>query len=255
MIYFAYFGVLVFLVWLALFIYSRKFVNPYKLIMVFGKKGCGKSTTMTKLCLRHLKAGWTVYSTEPLPGAYLVPADKIGYVQFKPDSVLLVDEVGMIWDNRNFKNFKPEVRDFFKLQRHYKVKVYLFSQTFDIDKKLRDLTDEMYLLVNVMHIFSYGKRILKHIVLNDSTADSPSSIAENLRFDSILWFWCGSRFFTFIPKYAKYFDSFGAPQLDYYEFEQPVDLPVQLKGKQKCVDMLNRLYLHFLALFLRSRRR
>ncbi len=27
-------------------------------------------------------------------------------------SCIIVDEVGMIWDNRNFKNFKPEVRDF-----------------------------------------------------------------------------------------------------------------------------------------------
>ena len=49
----------------------------------------------------------------------------IGFKQIPPNSVLLVDEVGMIWDNRQFKNFKPEVRDWFKLQRHYRVKVYL----------------------------------------------------------------------------------------------------------------------------------
>lgn len=252
---FIYIGLLIFFVWLAVFLYSLRFKNPYKLIMIFGKKGCGKSTTMTKLCLQHLRKGWHVYSTEPLPGAFYIPADKIGFVQLEPDSVLLVDEVGMIWDNRNFKNFKTEVRDFFKLQRHYRIKVYLFSQTFDIDKKLRDLTDEMYLLVNFMRIFSYGKRILKKIVLNDSTADAPSSIAENLAFDSFLWFWAGSRTFTFIPKYQKYFNSFAAPELSSYEFEMPVDMPVQLKGKQLWVNRLNHFYLWFSSALHRSRHR
>lgn len=212
---------------LGLFLYVRRFRNPYKLIMVFGKKGCGKSTTMMKLCLNHLKKGWTVYATEKIPGAHFISPEQVGFVHLEPNSVLLVDEVGMIWDNRNFKSFKPEVRDFFKLQRHYRVKCYLFSQTFDIDKKLRDLTDEMYLLVNVLGIFSYGKRILKRIVLNDSTADAPSSIAENLAFDSILWFWAGSRSLTFIPKWAKFFDSFSTPELE--RVELPFNPPPELK--------------------------
>ena len=51
-------------------------------------------------------------------------------------SVIFIDEVGMIWDNRDFASFAHCVRDWFKLQRHYKCKVYLFSQSFDIDKKL-----------------------------------------------------------------------------------------------------------------------
>lgn len=211
---------------------TRQYLNPYKLIMVFGKKGCGKSTTIAKLSLRYRKKGWTVYSTEDTPGTYKIDPSQIGYVQLQPHSVLFVDEVGMIWDNRQFKNFRPEVRDFFKLQRHYKVKVYLFSQTFDIDKKIRDLTDEMYLLHNVFRVFSYGKRISKNIVLNKSTADSPSKIDEDLVFDNILWFWAGSRTITFIPKYAKMFDSYKIKDLARYDFEQvPVYVPVRKKWR------------------------
>lgn len=196
---------------------GRRYRNPYKLIMVFGKKGSGKSTTLVKLALRYHKRGWNIYSTEPTPYSYLIKPEQIGFIQLMPHSILLVDEVGMIWDNRNYKQFRPEVRDFFKLQRHYKVRCYLFSQTFDIDKKLRDLTDQMYLMVSAFNLFSYGKRISRKIVLTKSNADRPSTISEDLVFDSIIWFWAGSRFFTYIPRYAKYFDSFAAPNLKIVE--------------------------------------
>lgn len=192
---------------------TRKFSNPYTLCMVFGKKGSGKSTLLTKLALKYHKKGWTVYSTEYTPCSYHIDYNDIGFVHLNEHSVLLIDEVGMIWDNRQYKNFKPQVRDFFKLQRHYKIKCFLFSQTFDIDKKLRDLTDHMFLIINVFSVFSYGKRINKKIVLTEATGDQPSSIAENLKFDSFLLFWAGSRTFTFIPRYAKYFNSFDAPVL------------------------------------------
>ena len=46
------------------FVYFRctqKYVNPYKLIFIFGKKGSGKSTLLTKYALDYLKRGWNVY--------------------------------------------------------------------------------------------------------------------------------------------------------------------------------------------------
>ena len=189
------------------------FSNPYTLTMIFGKKGSGKTTTMTKIAHDAKRRGKKVFANVPLPGCYLIEDKDIGFKMFPPNSVLLVDEVGMIWDNRHFKDFKPEVRDWFKLQRHYKVKVYLFSQTFDIDKKLRDLTDDMFLIEKKFRIFAYGKRILKKCVLTEASADQPSRIDENLKFDSILFFWAGSRTLTLIPRWAKSFDSFAAPAL------------------------------------------
>lgn len=204
-----------------------KYLNPYKLTMVFGKKGCGKTTFLTKTALQHLKSGWTVYSTEPIPGTYKVDPSQIGKVLIPPGSVLLVDEVGMIWDNRDFKNFRPEVRNWFKLQRHYHVKVYLFSQTFDIDKKLRDLTDQMYYLENKFRIFSWAKKIDKCTVLTQAEADKPSSLAENLQFEPFLFWIFGSRILTYIPRYVKYFDSFSVPDLPEYSFEKWDDLFAQ----------------------------
>lgn len=226
-----FFGIL-FAVLLFIVVYhyaTRKYVNPYKLVMIFGKKGSGKSTLLTKLALQYQRDGVPVYSTEPIPGTYQITPEDIGYTEFPENSVLLIDEVGMIWDNRHFKNFDVKVRDWFKLQRHRKIVVYLFSQTFDVDKKIRDLTDEMYLVEKKFRVFSYAKRILKKTVLNKSTAESPSKLDEDLQFDSFLMCWAGSRKFTFIPRYAGCFNSFVAERLQDREFEQvPLNLPPSL---------------------------
>lgn len=231
MIYFFYFC-LITSVFIAVFHFAtRKYVNPYKLTMIFGKKGSGKSTLLTKLALQYQSRNIPVFSTERIPGCFLIYPEDIGYVEFPPGSVLLIDEVGMIWDNRNFKTFKPEVRDWFKLQRHRKVRVYLFSQTFDVDKKIRDLTDEMFLVEKKFRVFSYAKRILKRTVLNKSSAEAPAKIDEDLVFDSLLFFWNGSRRFTFIPRYAKYYDSFVADKLTVRDFEQvpPLVIPIKVR--------------------------
>ena len=124
----------------------RKYKNPYKLYMIFGKKGSGKSSYLCKLARKYQKKGYVVYTNMldcTVPKVRIIDTEDLG--EFVPieNSCILLDEVGMLYDNRNFRNFKPAVRDFFKLQRHYKCVVYLASQSFDIDKKLRDLCDDM----------------------------------------------------------------------------------------------------------------
>ena len=218
---------------------TKKFVNPYKLIMVFGPKGSGKSTFLAKIAIQHLKKGWHVYSTLPIPGTYRIDDSDIGFYHIPENSVLLIDEVGMIWDNRQFKNFKPEVRDWFKLQRHHKVKVYLFSQTFDIDKKLRDLTDEMYLLSKFARVWSYAKRILKKPCLIEASVHGESRLDESMRFDSILLFLFGSRKLTFIPFYIKYFDSFIVDKLQEKQYER--EFRPEFKKINRMVEQSERL--------------
>lgn len=209
----------------------RKFRNPYKFTLYFGKPGAGKSTLLMKTALQYQKKGWIVYSTEPLPGCYTVDYKQIGLVQFVPRSVLLIDEIGTLFDNRHFRDFKDYQRDFFKLHRHYKVAIVACSQVFnDIDLKIRNVVDNLYLLINVGHIFSFAKKINKRFVLTKSEADRPSSISEDYYFESILLFWAGSRKFTFIPKYAKYFDSFACPKLSEVNFQYE-EFPEKLRKK------------------------
>lgn len=192
---------------------TLKYKNPYKLTMIFGKKGSGKSTTLTRIACEAYKAGKQVYANIPLPNAILIQESDIGFYDIPPESVLIIDEAGMVWDNRHFKNFKPEVRDWFKLQRHHRVRVYLASQTFDIDKKIRDLCDDMYLVECKFRIFAYAKRIIRKITLTKPVGDAEAKITEELKFDSVLFCWAGSRMCTLIPRYAGVFDSFDVKRL------------------------------------------
>ena len=163
----------------------RKYKNPYKLYMVFGKKGSGKSSFLVRKAMEYQKKGYIVYTNMSdccLENVRIIDPDKLGDFVPVQDSCLLLDEVGMLYDNRNFKNFRPAVRDFFKLQRHYRVVCYLASQSYDVDKKLRDLTDCMFLVTNILTAFSLVRPIRKTVTLTEATAEGESRIAENLKF-------------------------------------------------------------------------
>lgn len=219
-----------FMILIPCIILFMRYKNPYKLIMVFGKKGSGKTTFLAKTAYKYIRKGRPVYSTVYVPGAYLFDVNKIGTMGFPSNSVIFIDEVGMIWDNRNFKQFRTDVRDYFKLQRHYNHTVYLFSQTFDIDVKLRNLTDCMYLVRCHMGWLSVAKKIKRDIVLVEPTGESEARIADSLEFEPFWLNLFGAKAvqFTFIPRWIKLFDSFEAPELDPTEaVYQPI--PEQLK--------------------------
>lgn len=193
------------------YIVSLYYNNPYRLIMLFGKKGSGKNTLLTKLSIKYNRMGYHVYSDSEIFNTYKLDTNWIGFYDFPEKSVLLIEEAGIVWDNRDFKTFSKEVRNFFKLQRHKKVIVYLASQAFDVDKKLRDLTDEMYLLVNYMGIFSVAKRINKSIAIHNASDNNngESFLTETYSFD-FPWRWK----FTYIPRWVKFFNSFECEKFD-----------------------------------------
>lgn len=211
-------------------LYARKYRNPYKLIMVFGKKGSGKSTLLTKIAIKALHKGKIVYTTVPVPGCRFFDVQNVGRYNFLPESIVLIDEVGMIWDNRQFKNFSNDVRDWFKLQRHNRVTVYLFSQTFDVDVKLRNLTDYMYFVTNFFHVFSVSRKIKRGIVIVNPDGQSEARIADSLEFEPAILSLFGMKSiqFTWIPAWSKYFDSFELPFRQDMPFSQ---LPPFLKRK------------------------
>lgn len=192
--------------------FTRNYVNPYKLIFVFGKKGSGKSTLLTKLAYRYRKRGWHVYTTENLPGTFDIKDPKQIFCMWFPEkSCIFIDEVSLIWDNRDFKSMDKRVVEWFRYQRHHKCRVYFFSQTFDIDKKLRDLADDMYLVNKYFRVFSIAKHIVRKPVVVHPGPESPARIDDDMIVDGpLLWFF-GGRIVAFIPHWAKYFDSHKLP--------------------------------------------
>lgn len=203
-------GIIFFFAW-----HVVKYRNPYKLYMVFGKKGSGKTTYMTKLALQYQKKGWAVFCDREIPGCYVFKTEDFGRFLFPPNSLVLIDEVGLVWDNRNFKSFPEHVKVYFKYQRQYQNVVYLFSQSFDVDKKIRDLTDHLYIVQNFFNCFSIARRVTKKITVvhADKSAQGESKIVDDYNIDPLWQCFFGSVVITYIPHWAKYFKSFNPPEL------------------------------------------
>ena len=157
-------------------------------------------------------------------GAYYVDPNDIGFYKIPPNSLLLLDEVSLVWSNREFQSFNKETEAFFRYVRKYHVYVRMYSQNFDVDKKIRGLVDSIYILVKVLNVFTIAKKVKRTIVLHSSTKDEDSGqrtsegfVSENFSYDLPLsWKIC------FIPRWIKFFNSFEAPELpekEYYKFQ------------------------------------
>lgn len=208
-------------------ILTRKFVSPYHFVIKFGKPGCGKTTDMAKTAKYYLKKGYHVYSNVELQidGVRFYDTKNFG-MWTDPNSVILLDEVNLWFDNRSFKNTSKQAVDYTRLFRHNKTIIICYSQTFDMEKKFRDIADEMWLMYKFARVFTYSKKIKKVLTIRQAqySQDADSQVVDNLEFYSILT--PGSRKLTFNPPYFKYFDSFSKPvetlPLPYVEYKNPV---------------------------------
>lgn len=223
------FLIVVFLSILGFAVYTKKFSNPYKLIFIFGKKGAGKSCLMVREMLRHLKKGWTVYTDMPdclVSGVRLIDGKDLSDFVPEEHSCLFLDEVGITFDNRNYKTFPVGLRDFFKFQRKYKCKIYMNSQAFDVDLKIRNLTDSMILQTSICNCISISRPIKRTVTLTEPSAEAESRIADKLSFEKI-WHWK----FYWMPHYFKYFDSFSAPERPQISYREIVSDVKKLSSK------------------------
>lgn len=200
-------------------IYSKRFNSPFTLIFLFGRKGAGKSSLMVYYMIKHLRAGWTVYTDLEgikIDGIRVMDIKQLNRAAPPPKSLVCLDEVGLSMDNREYKSFTNGLRDFYALQRHYKCKVIVNSQAFDVDKKVRDRVDQFLFLQKLFGCITLVRPIIQTIRPNDmTTADCDSPITAKFRWAGIF-----SWRFLWLPKYAKFFDSFIAPErpeVDYSE--------------------------------------
>lgn len=208
------FILIIFLILLVIVSYIGKpFRNEYQCIGYIGKKGSGKTTKLTQIAINNIKQGKIVYSTERIVGTRFINYKDIGFYDLEPGSVLLIDEIGLLFPARNYKDFKQEVREFFKLQRHKKITVYWFTQTWiDCDKTIRDLTDRLYICHNFFNMWSTYRQVSKTLTIgtgrneDGSQNNQGSDFVECFKYVSILQ--PHAIEITFIPRYIYFFDSF-----------------------------------------------
>lgn len=186
---------------------------PYKdkkiLTIYFGVPGSGKSTFAASLVRKCNLHKIPVFSNFPIVGAYEYKCEELGKTQFD-NCKIIIDEAGIEFNNRDFKSFSKENLQFFKLHRHYKTSIDVFSQTYnDMDKKIRTLAQKLYVVKrSIIPYFIVCIPIKKKITIDELTHD----ICDGYYFDHpLLQIFTSKR--IFMPKYWKYFNSYDAPKL------------------------------------------
>ena len=121
---------------------SRYCNNPYTLHLVVGSKGSGKSLYMSKIADDWLKKHrGEVYSNMGIGNEL---REKYWLENYPPDSLILIDEIGVIHPDRGFKSFPFECAEWYKMSRKRRLTIVVSSQTMDVDKKIRMLCDKIF---------------------------------------------------------------------------------------------------------------
>lgn len=196
---------------------TKKYINPYKTVLYYGKKGCGKTTLLTKIAIKKIKKGIPVYSNVEIPGTRLFNPKDLKSFTPEPNSVVLIDEIGLIWDNRNFKSFESDINAWFKYARQYRVEVHMFSQVPDIDLKIRNLCDSYFLIENKFRVFSYGKRISKVLTVK-TDIEGKGNLVDSFEFAPLIGW--NTRKLTYIPRWSEFYLSFDPPKREYMPYSQ-----------------------------------
>lgn len=197
-------------------IYRAVILPPCPCHMYVGKPGSGKSTLMVKLIHQSKKAGRRVVCTD----RHIADRMGVEYVDAAHllesgirDCDVYIDEAGLEYDNRAYKNFSRALLEFFKLHRHLRCAVFLFSQQYDIDKKIRDVCDGFSLVKNFAGFWILERRvdIVIRLISAEVASDSVARIVDDLQKRSILR--RGLRL-HWAPRYWRLFDSYDTSRVD-----------------------------------------
>lgn len=129
---------------------------------VFGLTGSGKSTFLAWCAARaisgkRLRVGFTpaggvylgdmrkydhVFSTSPILGCHKLNFADLGVCDFQ-NSLMLIDEIMMLCDSRDWHNFPENIKYFMSHHRHYNNDIIWCSQSYrDTDIRIRSLSQQ-----------------------------------------------------------------------------------------------------------------
>lgn len=198
--------------------------------LVFGLPGSGKSTYLAYRAKKALKkkSGYDrVYSNFYIKGCYQLDFDTLGKRDYH-DCLILIDEISLFADCRNFKNFDKDLVYFFSNHRHYGVDLVICGQNFsDADKKIRNIADRLYY---IKRSFLPHVSAIRHIAKSFEVCDT---IIDGYRL-------VGLPQLLFRPFYYKMFDSFVRRPLPPVKAKLWAD-KTQLKSIENGSEMKSRI--------------
>lgn len=195
---------------------------PKMITCFFGLPGAGKSTLLAKIAqneLKRIRKGKSKYK-RVLSNYYLKGCQQLNFADLgkydMSDSLILIDEISLYADSRDYKQFSFQLKQFFILHRHYNIDIVYATQQYDgVDRKIRELTQQLYYMKRA------GPLTYATIIYRTITIDEQSEIKYGYRFPSLGKILSDIRhtiIFCWRPRYYKYFDSFDAPYLPPAQF-------------------------------------
>lgn len=163
---------------------------------VFGLPGVGKSifcAYMANLAISkkpipikgHFSSYNKVYTNFPCAGCYRLDFENLGRVLLH-DCLIIVDEIQLFADSRNFRSFPQELSDWFSLHRKFHVDFVYCSQSYDtMDRRIRSLTDTLYMIDRWL-FFVRVRPILQYMRIEKGSISEGYELEKNTK--SMLYF-------------------------------------------------------------------
>lgn len=194
----------------------RYCINPYFLHLVVGSKGSGKSLYMSRIADQWYKEHrGDVYSNM---GIGYPLKEKYWLENYPPDSLILIDEIGVIHPDRDFKSFPYECMEWYKMSRKRRLTIVCSSQTMDVDKKIRMLCDKIFVCRKISFLCMMTPYRAAIVMVENE--EKGHDLVNDLKRS-------GKRVFYSIPKTALLTEKLG------YETEQIISRPADQKEKEK----------------------
>lgn len=197
--------------------FPRFHVQPSRLDVVYGGPGSGKSTYACYLARKALASGVPVFSNVPILGCYVLHREDIGQYKIPSGSLVIFDEIGIEYNNRDFKNnFSKSsggtrALEWWKKHRHEGCQCLILSQGFDdMDKKLQTLGSHYFIVRHSMIPGMITLRQIRKRPMIDEKSHQPIDYYDWQPF---------SKHRVFMRPLWKYFDSFDKMNLPLKDWE------------------------------------
>ncbi len=157
----------------------------------------GKSINYHSLMFGNLRKYKYVYTNFSCEGCYKLDYNKLGILNYS-DCLILVDEIMLLSDARDYKKFTDNLKFFYSEHRKSNCDFIYASQSYDdVDKKIRNRTQQLYYVDQWFWNFSRVRRIVNYFDVSNGKINEGYVYAPPI-----------TDFHFWRPKYYKNIDSY-----------------------------------------------